>query len=581
MRKVLDKFRGYALAVLLCAIALPIALHFDIPSSCFLLAAMASSLFGGRRPGLLAVGLLSLAFDFFFLAPGFHLAISQGSFVRFATFIGAMVLATELIDAKRRSDLARLQRDKDFRALAETCPDCIVLIDQKQTIQFANPAITKMFGYSIEEVVGKPSSYLLPELSEEQTVAGEFSAFRKDGQRFDVEATCGRFGGKTTIFLRDISDRKRAQRRLEESEENLRLTLDSIPGLVYSRSADGEIEYVNKHATEFFGRTLQELRAGAWTETLHPDEKNFILDAISQSFAKGQPSTMEYRRRRFDGIYRWFQTTVQPLKNRDGEVVRWYGLLTDIDDRRNAEESLRRTQAKLSQAAQIATASELAASIIHEISQPLSAMVANGQACLRWLSGTPPNLIDGTVAVERIVRDGKDARDIISGLRTLFRRSSPLKTPLDLRQIIDEVVVLIHSRAERERIAVDVRVPGNLPEVIGDRIQLQQVLLNLVSNAIESMQTVVDKQKRLVIHSQQQGDVVLTEVEDHGIGISDFDKVFDTFFTTKENGMGMGLSICRSIIEAHDGKLWGVSGTTEGSVFAFTVPHRGSTPKGS
>lgn len=566
----MDRYRGYALSILICAVAVPIAMHFDIPP-CFLLAAMASSLFGGRKPGILAVVLLSLA-DLLFLPPKFHLLIAASSIVRFSVFAGAMLLATELIDSKRRSDLARLQQEMDFRALAETCPDCIIIVDEEQVIRFANPAVSKMFGYSTEAVIGNPSSFLLPDIKADQAPAGDFSARKKSGERFDVDATCGRFHKKTTIFVRDVTDRKQAREMLEESEANLRLTLDTIPGLVYSRSPDGAIEYANRHATEFYGYTLEEIRNGAWVNALHPDEKESVVSLIAANLAKGEAYSMEYRRRRFDGVYRWFHTSVQPLHGPNGEVIRWYGLLTDIDDRRNIEESLRRTQGRLSQAMQLATASELAASIVHEISQPIFAIVANGQACLRWLSMSPPNETNARSSVERIVRDGKDVTTIIKGLKTLFKRSPSEKALVNLNHTVAEVFTLVHGRAERQGISIDLQVSEELPPIAADRIQLQQVLLNLVSNAIDSMQDVVHSPKKLIIRSQQQGSAILTEIVDHGTGITDYEKIFETFFTTKKNGMGMGLPICRSIIEAHDGRLWAAPGSPVGSIFSFTIP---------
>ena len=334
-----SRLKGYLLAVLACAIALPIAWELDAPSSCFLLAAMVSSLYGGRAPGYLTVVVSSILFDLLFLLPRFQLFHSHESYLRLAVFIAAMILATQLIAAKRRS-----------------------------------------------------------------------------------------------------------------------------------------------------------------------------------------------------------------------------------------EESLRQTQTKLSQAMQVATLSEFSASVIHEISQPLSAMVANGQTCVRWLSTNPPNVENAQAAAERVVRDGKDAGGVIQGLRALFRRSPPKKVLVDLRPIVNEVVSLIRGRAESEKIAVEVQLPRDLPGVIGDRLQLQQVLMNLVLNAVDSMRTITDRTKVLVISMREQDGMVLTEVRDQGIGIADFEKVFDAFFTTKEDGMGMGLSICKSIIEAHKGRLWGSPGPVSGTVFSFSLP---------
>jgi C4-dicarboxylate-specific signal transduction histidine kinase len=243
-----------------------------------------------------------------------------------------------------------------------------------------------------------------------------------------------------------------------------------------------------------------------------------------------------------------------------------------IAARRRSEESLRQTHAKLAQAMRVASLAEFSASVIHEISQPLSAMVANGQTCVRWLSTNPPNFENAQAAAERVVRDGKDAGGVIRGLRALFRRSPPQKVLVDLRPIVNEVVSLIRGRAESEKIAVEVQLPKDLPEIIGDRLQLQQVLMNLVLNAMDSMRTVTDRPKTLAISTREQDGMVLTEVRDHGIGISNFEKVFDAFFTTKEDGMGMGLSICKSIIEAHKGRLWGSPGPVAGTVFSFTIP---------
>ena len=310
-------------------------------------------------------------------------------------------------------------------------------------------------------------------------------------------------------------------------------------------------------------------------ESLHPDEKESVLELSAQNFEIGEHCTMEHRRRRHDGVYRRFQTSLQPLRDRDGQVIRWYGVMTDIEDRLAMEESLRLTQAKLAQATQIATASELAAAIVHEISQPLSAIVANTQACLRWLDGSPPNVRDGRKALERIVRDGNDAGAIIKGLRSLFGRAPLEKSELNLRQIATEIVFLLRRKAERAGVVIELQLAHDLPLVLGDKTQLQQVLMNLITNGIESMQSVTHSPKQVIFRAVQQDTHVLASVEDQGIGVSDFNKIFEAFFTTKKTGIGMGLVICKSIIEAHKGKLWGAPNISRGSVFYFTLPHLG------
>ncbi|HWZ50713.1 MAG TPA: PAS domain S-box protein [Granulicella sp.] len=566
------QLKSYAFAVLLSGVGLAAGFEFDAPSSCLLLAVMGSAISGGLGPGLLTVTLSSIAFRYYFFTPVHHLALTQDILPRFLSLVGAMILATVVIDAKRRSTAARIRLNGEFRSLTEACPDCILTLDPAWTILFANPAMTKMFGYSAEQVIGQSVSFLLPELRKGRPPQGEFIARRNNGDRFDVEATCGHYNDNTTIFLRDISDRKRALKKLEDSEESLRLTLENIPGLVYTQSPGGDLQYANCRVTDFFGMTVAQLGAGAWADALHPDEREAVLGRTARNFSLGKPYAMEFRRRRADGVFRWFQTIVQPLRNRAGEVIRWYGLLIDVEERRNAEESLRRTQEKLAQANEASTIAELAASIVHEISQPLSAIVTNGQACLRWLSMKETNAVNARSAAERIVRDGKDTAEIIRGLRSLFKRSSPQMTSLDLRQLLDEVMILIRSRAEKESVSLDVQLPVDLPMITGDRIQLQQVLMNLNLNAIEAMRSVRDRPKRLIVRSRREGDMVLTEVEDHGTGIADAEKVFEAFYTTKEHGMGMGLAICRSIIEAHGGRLWCAPRPSAGTIFSFTIP---------
>jgi signal transduction histidine kinase len=250
-----------------------------------------------------------------------------------------------------------------------------------------------------------------------------------------------------------------------------------------------------------------------------------------------------------------------------------------IEAKRRIEETLSRTQAQLSRATQIATVSELAASIAHEISQPLSAVVTNGQAASQWLSAEPPNVTNARVAAERIVRDGKDAGEVVRRIRALFRKTALAKVDLDINQVIDEVLRLIRTNALKRRIAIDSDLEKNLPLVLGDRVQLQQVIFNLLVNGIESMEAVEDRPRRLRICSKlQDQEAIVVEIRDHGTGLLDPEKAFEAFYTTKEKGMGMGLAICRSIVEAHGGCL-GVAPTEgPGTTFFFTLPLGSSTP---
>jgi signal transduction histidine kinase len=244
-----------------------------------------------------------------------------------------------------------------------------------------------------------------------------------------------------------------------------------------------------------------------------------------------------------------------------------------IESKRRSEEALRRSQAQLSRTTRFATVAELAAAIAHEISQPLSAVVANGLACMQWLSAEPPNVVNAKLAAERIIRDGKDAGEIVSRIRALFRKTTLEKVSLNLNDVISEVLRLIQKETTEKRIALEADLEKRLPPALGDRVQLQQVIYNLLLNGIESMDKVTDRPKRLLIRSKLQSeDALIVEIRDHGTGLADWEKASEPFYTTKEKGMGMGLSICRSIVEAHGGRLGTAPPQGPGTIFFFTLP---------
>lgn len=234
---------------------------------------------------------------------------------------------------------------------------------------------------------------------------------------------------------------------------------------------------------------------------------------------------------------------------------------------------MRTTQTRLSRATQIATTAEFAAAIAHEINQPLAAVVANGHACLRWLSVQPPGLVKAQEAAERIVRDGTEAGEVVRRIRALFKHAPVDKIDLDLNEVIAEVLQLLSGERTRRGVSVEADLEKDLGTVAGDRVQLQQVVFNLLLNGIEAMDSVLDRPKKLFIRSKRQSpETVLVEIRDSGVGLKDPEKVFEAFFTSKENGMGMGLAVCRSIIDAHHGRLWAASGEGAGTTFSFTIP---------
>jgi len=375
-----------------------------------------------------------------------------------------------------------------------------------------------------------------------------------------------------TVYLAQRAQAQAAAMRARERD--LSLIIETIPALVWCASPDGELTYVNQRILDYTGASLGELAQTGWVNFLNPDDVQQTLTMWTNAVRTGNRHDIQYRLRRHDGAYRWFHVLGQAMLDAEGRVKQWYGLLIDIDDRKNVEEALRRTETRLSQAAQIATVGELAASIAHEINQPLAAIVTNAQVCLRWLMRDVPNLEEAREAAKYIARDGKRAGDVISRIRALVRNTGSEKALLDINQAIEEVVHFTDDEAVRKGVALRTELAADLPFVLGDRVQLQQVLLNLIVNGMDAMSSVADGPRELLVYSRlHESNQVLVGVQDSGIGIEpeNLKKIFDPFYTTKSQGMGMGLAICRSIVENHGGKLWASPSDGPGATFQFTL----------
>jgi len=248
--------------------------------------------------------------------------------------------------------------------------------------------------------------------------------------------------------------------------------------------------------------------------------------------------------------------------------------IMDITERKRADEALHKTQAELAHVTRVATLGELTASIAHEVNQPLAAIVTNGNACLRWLAGDSPNLDEARETARRIIRDGNRAGDVIGRIRTLLRKTGTEKELLDMNQAVREVVALAEDEVRRNEVALRTELTGDLPPILGDRVELEQVVLNLIMNAIEAMSAIGDRPRELVVRTQSgEVDQVCVTVQDSGIGLDpqSMGRIFDAFYTTKSQGMGMGLAISRSIVENHGGQLWAVPNEGPGATFQFTL----------
>jgi PAS domain S-box-containing protein len=371
-----------------------------------------------------------------------------------------------------------------------------------------------------------------------------------------------------------VIERKQAEEKLRESERSLRLLTEAIPQLIWSATPDGAIDYCNRPLLEYAGKTMDEMSGDGWVNFLHPEEVDHIMESWRTSVETGGPFEVESRLRSADGRFRWFVSRGLPLRDGGGAIIRWYGTCTDMDDWKRAEGVLRETQGELAHLNRVMTVGELTSSIAHEINQPLAAIIMNGNACLRWLALDPPEVARARASAESIIRDGERASQVISRIRALLKKSPPAKSALDMGELAREVIALTRHEVVSNKVILRTNLEPALPPVSGDRIQLQQVLINLTVNAVEAMRGVKGGRRELLIITVKEGGGVRVAISDTGGGFDprDAEHLFDAFYTTKPEGMGMGLAISRSIVEAHGGHLWAESNERGGATFHFTLP---------
>jgi PAS domain S-box-containing protein len=383
----------------------------------------------------------------------------------------------------------------------------------------------------------------------------------------DELARLGRVFNDTARRLRDL------YATLQSSEDRLRLVIDTIPAHAWSARPDGSVDFINQRFLEFTGRSLEDMLGWGWGSIVHPDDLAGYAGEWQAAVATGEPMESEVRVRRMDGEYRWLLIRNVPLRDELGNIVNWYGTAIDIEERKRAEEALREAQSDLARVSRVTTMGELTASLAHEVNQPIAAAVTSANSCLHWLAADVPNLDKARAAATRIVKDGTRASEIISRIRLLFQKGTLQLESVDLNQVIKEMIVLLRGEATRYSILIRTDLAANLPEVMGDRVQLQQVMMNLMVNGIDAMKE-VDGARELAVKSQRtEKEKVLVSVSDTGVGLppEQADQIFNAFFTTKPNGTGMGLRISRSIIESHGGQLWAASNSPRGASFHFAL----------
>jgi PAS domain S-box-containing protein len=419
---------------------------------------------------------------------------------------------------------------------------------------------------------GLHAAFALPILlgSEVLAVMGFFSCdvWQADQNLLDMMATIGSQIGQFT------------KRAAAVDELQLRVSmLQQIPVAAWSVMPDGTPDIVNQLWYEYTGQTPEYVNSHpeAWMATLHPEDRERAAGIYWDGIRSGRGFTMEARfLRARDGTYRWHLNRAVAVRDSEGNILRFVGTSTDVHDWRQAQEELRNMQAELAHTTRVLTMGELTASIAHEVNQPLGAIVTSAAACERWLAARPPQMRKARRALQRIANDGRRAGEVIKRIRALMKRQAPQqKEWLQINEAIHEVIAIAQHQLRRNDILLEINLAPGLPLVRGDRVQLQQVLLNLIVNAIEAMSGIEGRRRELTIVSAADGpEAVAVEVRDSGMGVAPerAEDLFEPFYTTKAEGLGIGLSISRSIVEAHGGHLSATANVPRGAVFRFSVP---------
>jgi PAS domain S-box-containing protein len=477
-------------------------------------------------------------------------------------------------------------------AILDSALDCIVTIDHEGRITEFNPAAERTFGHRREDVLGAVLGDLIvpPALRERHhqgmarylatgrgVVIGkrvEMTALRADGTEFPVELAITRIPGdgppSFTGYLRDITERKQAEERLRRSEsflaEGQRL---SLTGSFSWHLATDAITWSDQVYRIFeldpaVPVTFERLEA-----RIHPDDLALFRDVIDRARSDGSGFEYEQRLLMPDGSVKCLHVVAHATGG-----LEFIGAVQDVTERRRAQEELDRARSELTHVARVTSLGTLAASIAHEVNQPLSGIVTNASTCLRMLAAEPPNLDGARETARRTIRDGHRASEVVTRLRGLFTRKEVRAESVDLNAATREVIALTASELRRGSVVLREELADDLPTVTGDRVQLQQVILNLLLNAADAMSGVDDRPRELVVRTGGDEGEVCVSVQDSGVGFApeDHERLFEAFYTTKAQGMGIGLSVSRSVIERHSGRIWAVPNEGPGATFSFSVP---------
>ena len=513
------------------------------------------------------------------------------------------------VEERLRQEETELNRSEAHKAaILDSSLDCIVAIDHEGRVTEFNPAAERTFGYAREDVVGKHLTDVIvpPSLREkhrfgfarhlatgESRVLGrrlEMTALCADGREIPVEIAITRIRQEGppsfTGYLRDITERKRNEEALLEthaklarSEERWRSVFENSAIGVALSDLDGRYIAANPVFQKMLGYTEEELEQLRFLDITVEEDREANWKLVLELFeGKRRQFQIEKQYRRKNGSSVWVRNSVSLVTGSEGAPQFLIALSEDVTEQHKAKLALDKARSDLAHVARVSTLSALTASIAHEVNQPLSGIVTNASTCLRMLDANPANLEGARETARRTIRDGNRASEVISRLRALFSKKGGLFEPFDLNEAAKEVIALSLGELQRNRVIVQTDLASQLPSVLGDRIQIQQVILNLIRNGSDAMSTVADRSRELLIKTENdESGAVRLSIRDTGTGINPEieEKLFEAFHTTKGDGMGIGLSVSRSIMESHQGRLWAIPNEGPGATFNFSLP--GST----
>jgi PAS domain S-box-containing protein len=487
------------------------------------------------------------------------------------------------------------KQDRESRLIVDNFPGMVALLSPTGEVDMINRQVSDYFGQTLEQlklwgtndtIHPEDLPHVIEVFSRSITTGTPYEILqrfkRADGvyrwfqnRSFPVRDTRGNID-RWCVLLTDIDSQKRAEEALRERELNLRQITETIPEMLWSATPEGSVDYCNGRLLEFTGFTPAEVQGSNWIRLIHPDDVDRAAENWRHCVKTGEPYQVEVRTlHASDRTYRWCITRGLPLVDSEGRIVKWHGTVVDMHDWKVAQEELRSTQAELARAMRVMAMGELTASIAHEVNQPLAAIITNANICLRMLSTTPANIDGARESALRTLRDGNRASDVITRVRSLFDRKQIANEPIDLNEVAREVIALQLDELQKSRVTVRHEFEENLPMMKGDRLQIQQVILNLVRNASEAMKDLTDRAKLMIVRTEcGDADDVRLVVKDVGSGFEPgaTDRLFEPFYTTKIDGMGIGLSLSRSIVEAHQGRMWAEANDGPGATFAFSIP---------